>query len=159
MGDMMDFLETLFERHDGRHSHRHNDHGRHSSRSWWDTPHGDPRDAHVSEREDGTPRASRDDPHGRSVLPGILDALAQRKTLVVVGALMLLVVAIGGVVALVMLLPMAGSLFAGVGAQDLFTRLTDLPRLITMLLVDVPKAVLDYLAPLLQLKSTLEGKA
>ena len=66
---------------------------------------------------------------------------------------------LGGVLGLVLLLPLVGKLVAGVGAPDLSALLTDLPRLVSMLLVDVPKAVLDYLAPLLQLKTALEGKA
>jgi hypothetical protein len=76
-----------------------------------------------------------------------------------VATLLLLVVATAGVIGLVLLLPLVGTLVAGVGAQDLSALLTDLPRLLTTLLVEVPKAVLGYLAPLLQLKSTLEGKA
>ena len=60
---------------------------------------------------------------------------------------------------LVLLLPVIGTLVAGVGAPDLSALLTNLPRLFSMLLVDVPKAVLDYLAPFLQLKTALEGKA
>lgn len=85
--------------------------------------------------------------------------LAQHKTLVGVAALLLLVVAVGGVLGLVLLLPVIGTLVAGVGAPDLSALLTDLPRLVSMLLVDMPKAVLDYLAPVLQLKTALEGKA
>jgi hypothetical protein len=88
----------------------------------------------------------------------VLRALAQHKTLVGVAALLLLVVAVGGVLGLVRFLPLAGTLAAGVAAPDLSALLTDLPRLVSMLLVDMPKAVLDYLAPVLQLKTALEGK-
>lgn len=154
----MDFLEKLFEKHGTRPSGRHDEHGWHSARPYQDASHGDPRDAHASEHEHGEPHAYRGDPHRRSPLPGVLGALAQHKMLVVVGTLLLLVVALGGILALVLLLPLAGKLVAAAGAQDLSALLTDLPRLATTLLAEVPKAVREYLAPLLQLKSALEGK-
>jgi len=155
----MGFLEKLFEQHGGRHPRRHDDHGWHPPRPPRDASHGDPRDAYASAHEHEEPHAYRGDPHRRSPLLGVLGPLAQHKTLLVVATLLLLVVAIAGVIGLVLLLPLVGTLVAGVGAQDLSALLTDLPRLLTTLLVEVPKAVLGYLAPLLQLKSTLEGKA
>ena len=155
----MDFLEKLFEQHGGRHPRRHDDHDWHSTRPHQDAFHDEARHAYASAREHGESHAHHGGQQGRSPLTGVLGALAQHKTLLVVAALLLLVVAIGGLIGLVLLLPMVGKLVAGVGAQDLSVLLTDLPRLLTTLLVEVPKAVLDYLTPLLQLKSTLEGKA
>jgi hypothetical protein len=89
----------------------------------------------------------------------MLGVLAQHKALLVIGAVLLLVVGIGGILAVVLLLPLVGALIAVAGASDLATLLAALPRLLNTLLVGVPRAVLDYLAPLRQLKSTLEGKA
>jgi hypothetical protein len=155
----MDFLEKLFEQHGSRHPGRHDDHDWSSAQPHRDASHGDPRYAHASGHESEAPHAYRGDPHGRSTLTSVLGALAQYKTLCVVAALLLLVVSVGGVIGLVLLLPLAGKLVALVGAQDLSMLLTDLPRLISTLLVDLPKAVLEYLAPLLQLKTALEGKA
>jgi len=154
----MDFLDKLFEQHGGRPPRRHDDHGWHSARPHRDASHSDPRDAYASEHEHGEHHAYRGDPYGRSGLQGVLGDLAQRKALLGVAALLLLVVTIGGLAGLALLLPLIGTLVALVGAQDLSILLTDLLRLVSTLLVDVPKAVLDYLAPILQLKSALEGK-
>ena len=155
----MDFLEKLFEKHGGRNPRRHDEHGWHSSRPHQEASHGDPRYAHVSEHQSGEPHAYHGDPRGRSPLSSVLGAVAQHKTLLGVAAILLLVVAIGGALGLVLLLPLVGKLMAAVGSQDFTGLLTDLPGLVSMLLVDVPKAVLDYLAPLFQLKTALEGKA
>ena len=155
----MEFLKKLFEQHGGRNPRQHDEHDSHAARPHQNAFHGDPRYAHASEHRSEEPHTYRGDSHGRSGLPGMLGALTQHKTLVGVAALLLLVVAVGGVLGLVLLLPVIGTLVAGVGAPDLSALLTDLPRLVSMLLVDVPKAVLDYLAPFLQLKTALEGKA
>jgi hypothetical protein len=130
----MDFLEKLFDKHDPWH----------------------PRQA---EREHGEHYRYHGDPQGRSGLQGVLGVLAQRKALLVIGAVLLLVAGIGGILAAVVLLPLVRALIAAVGGPDLSALLADLPRLVNTLLVDVPKAILDYLAPLLQFKGTLEGKA
>ena len=155
----MDFLEKLLAQYGTQHPRRHDDHGGHAPRPPRDASHADPRYVQASEHEHGESQESRHDSRDRSPLSGVLGALAQHKALVGVAALLLLVVAVGGVLGLVLLLPVIGTLVAGVGAPDLSALLTDLPRLLTTLLVEVPKAVLGYLAPLLQLKSTLEGKA
>ncbi len=89
----------------------------------------------------------------------MLRVLSQHKTLAVVAALLVVAVLFGGIVAVMLALALFGAFGALAGIQDLTALVTDLPRLVTTLLVDVPKALLDYLAPLLQLKSTLEGKA
>jgi hypothetical protein len=89
----------------------------------------------------------------------VLRALPQHKALLVIGAVLLLVVGIGGILAVVLVLSLLGTLGPLVGAPDLTALLGDLPRLVNTLLVDAPKAILDYLAPLLRLKGTLEGKA
>lgn len=89
----------------------------------------------------------------------MLGVLAQRTALLVMGASLLLVVGLGGTLALLVLLPLVGTLGTLAGTQDLTALLGDLPRLVSTHLVEVPKAVLDYLAPLLQFKSALEGKA
>jgi hypothetical protein len=164
----MEFLQKWLFRHahspagshadDGRPPRRHDDHGGHAPRPPRDASYGDPRYAQASGHEHGESHAPRHDARHRSPLSGVLRALAQHKTLVGVAALLLLVVAVGGVLGLVRFLPLAGTLAAGVAAPDLSALLTDLPRLVSMLLVDMPKAVLDYLAPVLQLKTALEGK-
>jgi hypothetical protein len=89
----------------------------------------------------------------------VLGVLAQHKVLLVVAALLVLVVLFGGIVALVFALPFLGGFGALAGAQDLTALLGDLPGLVSILLVDAPQAVLDYLAPVLQLKTALGGKA
>ena len=155
----MDLLEKLFKRHRTKDPRPPDESGRYAARPYLDKPRGDPRYAHAAEHEHGEPRAFGDDPPNRSSVPGMLGALARHKTLLVVAAALILVVAIGGVIGLVLLLPVAGTLVAAVGAQELSTLLTDLPRLVNTLLVEVPKALLNTLAPLLQLKNTLEGKA
>jgi hypothetical protein len=43
------------------------------------------------------------------------------------------------------------------GAQDLTGLLANLPKLLTTLLVEAPKAMIEYLGPLLKLKTALEG--
>jgi hypothetical protein len=162
----MEFLQKWLFRHahspagshadQGRHPGRHHEHDWRSARAHQDTPHRDPRYAYGKAPEH---REHDGGPHGRSGRHGVLGGLAQHKVLLVVAALLLLVVAVGGILGLVLLLPLAGALVAGVAAPDLSALLTDLPRLVSVLLVDVPKAVLDYLAPFLQLKTALEGKA
>lgn len=155
----MDFLEKLFEKHGPRHPRQHDEHGQHSPRPPWDASHGDPRYAHAAEREHGEHYRYRGDPQGRSGLQGMLGVVAQHKALLVVAALLLFVVVFGGVLAVVFMLSLLGTFGTLEGIQDLAARRGDLPRLVNTLLVDVPKAALDYLAPLFQLKRTLEGKA
>jgi hypothetical protein len=162
----MEFLQKWLFRHthspagshadQGRHPGRHHEHDWRSARPHQDTPHRDPRYAYAKEPEH---REHDGGPHGRSQRHGVLGSLAQHKVLLVVAALLVLVVLFGGIVALVLVLPFLGTLGLLAGAQDLTALLTDLPRLVSMLLVDMPKAVLDYLAPVLQLKTALEGKA
>ena len=155
----MDFPKQFFEKYGTRAPGRHNEHGWHATRTHHSTSHDEPWHAHAAEREHGEHYRYRGDPQGRSGLQGMLGVLAQHKALLVIGAVLLLVVGIGGILAVVLLLPLVGALIAVAGASDLATLLVDLPRLLNTLLVGVPRAVLDYLPPLRQLKSTLEGKA
>ncbi len=153
----MDFLEKLFEKHGTRAPGRNDEHGWPAARPHREDSHGDPWDTHAWEH--GGYRAYDRRLQGRLGRHGVLGVLSQHKALAVVAALLVLVVLFSGIVALVVALVLVGAFGTLAGIQDFTALLTDLPRLVTMLLVDVPKAILDYLAPLLQLKSTLEGKA
>jgi hypothetical protein len=155
----MDFLDQLFEKHGPRHPRQHDEHGQHSPRPPWDASHGDLRYARAAEHDHGAHPGHDAGLQGRLGLQGMLGVLAQHKALLVIGAVLLLVVGIGGILAVVLVLSLLGTLGPLVGVQDLTALLGDLPRLVNTLLVDAPKAILDYLAPLFQLKGTLEGKA
>ena len=155
----MDFLEQFFEKHGTRAPRQHDEHGRHTARPHQGTSHDEPRYAYAPGHDHGEHHGHYHGAHGRSGLHGGLGVLAQHKAILVVAALLLLVVVFGGVLAVVLMLSLLGTFGTLVGIQDLAARLGELPRLVNTLLVDVPKAVLDDLAPLLQLKSTLEGKA
>ncbi len=159
MGGTMDFREGLFVKYGGRHSRRHHEHGSPSARPNRGESHGDPGYAPASEHPYGEHHSYRGEHGGLSTLPGVLRALVQRKALLVVAAVLLLVVTIGGVVGLALLLPLVGTLSSLVGAHDLPALLADLPKLLITFLEETLKAVLDYLASLLPLKDALEGKA
>ena len=155
----MDFLQKLVTPHGDKHPRLNDDHRRLPTRPSPGEPHGDARGAHTSEHEHGEYQAYHGGPYVRSRPQRLLGALAQHKILMVVAVVLLLMVAIGGILTVALLLPLIGTLVALLEAQDLTALLADLPRLLSTLLVDVPKAVLEYLAPFLQLKSALEGKA
>lgn len=155
----MDFLEKLFEKHGSRTPERHDEHGWPPARPHREDSRGPSWSLHESAQEHGKHRAYDGRLQGEWGRHGLLRVLSQHKTLAVVAALLVLAVLFGGIVAVMLALALFGASGALAGIQDLTALVTDLPRLVTTLLVDVPKALLDYLAPLLQLKSTLEGKA
>jgi hypothetical protein len=155
----MDSTEDLFKPYGDKRPRLHGDHARYPVGPHPEEPHDDPRYARMhADPSDGS-RHDREAHRGHPGVRGVLLLLAQYKALVVVAALLLLVVTIGGIFALALLLPFVGTLLALVGAQDLSAPLADLPRLLGTLLVEAPKALLEYLAPLLQPKSALAGKA
>lgn len=155
----MDFLAQFVEKHGTRAPRPHDEHARHTARPHRDPSHGQPRYAYAPGHGHGEHHGHYDSAHGRSGLHGGLGVLAQHKAILVVAALLLLVVVFGGVLAVVLMLSLLRTFGTLVGAQDLTALLGDLPRLVNTLLVDAPKAILDYLAPLFQVKGTLERKA
>jgi|WetSurMetagenome_2_1015567.scaffolds.fasta_scaffold137366_3 hypothetical protein len=148
----MDFLESVFTSRGDKRPRLHGDQTRCQVGPYPEEPQGDPRYTRTHEHPSNAFRHDREPHHGHPGSRGVLSRLAQHKTLVVVAALLLLVVTIAGILAVALLVPVVGTLLSLVGTQDL-------PALLGTLLVDVPKVVLEYLAPFLQLKSTLEGKA
>lgn len=146
----MDFLEDLFKRHSKTHT-------RHAGGSIEHIA--DPyRPGHsAQERREAFWR--RSDPHQRvgTRIPELVTSLLRNKVLLAGIAMVLFALVGGAVLALVVLLPLAGQLLGLVGAVDPTKLLADLPALLARLLVDAPKAILEYLGPLLKLKASLEG--
>ncbi len=155
----MDVLETRFAEHDTRARGRHADHGWPAASPHREDSHGHSWPLDESAPEHGKYRAYDRRPQGRLGRRGVLGVLSQHKALAVVAGLLVLVVLCGGIVAVMLALVVFGAFGSLAGISDFTALPTDLPRLVTMLLVDVPQAVVDYLAPLLQLKRTLEGTA
>jgi hypothetical protein len=148
----MDFLENLLGKH------RDKLHGQQNGPSGY--PAGpyrtDQRDHHETDERATDPYHREGRPGGVS-LTGIPGAILRHKALWGVAAALLLVLAGGAVVVLVLLLPLVGKLLGVIGAQDLTGLLANLPKFLTTLLVEVPQAVIEYLGPLLKLKTALEG--
>ncbi len=155
----MDFLEDLFRRHSDKPQRPRGGHHRYPAWSHPEARHGDPGYARMHQEQHDEHRDTRGAYHSHPGFPSLLSLLAQHKALAAATALLLVAVVIGGILALALLVPVAGRFLALLDAQNPSAVLADLPKLLTTLLLEMPKAVLEYLAPLLQLKSVLEGKA
>ena len=148
----MDFLENLLGKHRDKYHRQQNG------------PSGYPAGPHRTDQHDrqetderATDQYHREGRPGGVGLAGIPGAILRHKALWGVAAVLLLFVAGGAVLVLVLLLPLVGKLLGVIGAQDLTGLLANLPKLLTTLLVEAPKAMIEYLGPLLKLKTAMEG--